>query len=53
MSNSASADRFLSQRPEYDAILIPGGGLTNDGQPTPWHCERLDRASELYTELEG
>jgi len=37
----------------YDAILIPGGGLTLEGKPSPWVIERLDRAAELYSELDG
>ncbi len=27
-----------------DAVLIPGGGLTAEGQPLPWVCTRLDAA---------
>lgn len=30
----------------YDAILIPGGGLTPTGAPTPWVTSRLERALE-------
>ena len=29
---------------EYDAILIPGGGLTEDGQLTPWSKARVETA---------
>ncbi|HEX3045227.1 MAG TPA: YdcF family protein, partial [Bacillota bacterium] len=28
----------------YDAILIPGGGITPEFQPTPWTVSRLDYA---------
>jgi hypothetical protein len=38
---------------QFDAILIPGGGITPEGQPNPWVCERLDRAAEYYQELGG
>ena len=31
----------------YDAILIPGGGLRNDGNLPPWVCNRLDKAVEI------
>ncbi len=31
--------------PEFDAILIPGGGLTGSGELTPFVCARLDRAA--------
>ena len=30
----------------YDAIVIPGGGLARDGQVPPWVAARLDRALE-------
>jgi hypothetical protein len=28
----------------FDAVLIPGGGLTPAGKPLPWVCDRLDAA---------
>jgi hypothetical protein len=28
----------------FDAVLIPGGGLTSTGEPLPWVCARLDAA---------
>lgn len=31
----------------FDAILIPGGGLSPDGSPPPWVAARLDRALEI------
>lgn len=31
----------------YDAILIPGGGLRNDGDLPPWVRNRLDKAVEI------
>jgi uncharacterized SAM-binding protein YcdF (DUF218 family) len=31
-----------------DAIVVPGGGLTDEGLPHPWVTNRLDRAAELY-----
>lgn len=31
----------------FDAILIPGGGVTAEGAPTPWVLARLERAREL------
>jgi len=31
-----------------EAIIVPGGGLTEDGLPTGWVRERLMRAMELY-----
>lgn len=34
--------------PNYDAILIPGGGLQSDGTPVAWAQNRLDRAIALY-----
>jgi hypothetical protein len=30
----------------FDAILVPGGGLTAEGRPHPWVCARLDKALE-------
>ena len=32
-----------------DAIVIPGGGLTDSGELPPWVVERLERTLELYT----
>jgi uncharacterized SAM-binding protein YcdF (DUF218 family) len=32
---------------EYDAILIPGGGVDDNGEPRPWVKARLDRAIEI------
>jgi hypothetical protein len=34
-------------RVPYDAILIPGGGLTKDGKLTKWFKRRLDKALEI------
>jgi uncharacterized SAM-binding protein YcdF (DUF218 family) len=34
----------------YDAILIPGGGVDNNGNVTPWVLNRLDKAIQLYQE---
>jgi hypothetical protein len=34
----------------YDCILIPGGGLMEDGSLPPWTCARLDLALELQSE---
>ena len=34
--------------PSFDAILIPGGGLTADGQVPPWVQARLDRAIQRH-----
>lgn len=34
----------------YDAIVIFGGGVTEDGQPTPWAKVRLDTAIQLKNE---
>jgi hypothetical protein len=28
----------------FNAVLIPGGGLTSAGEPLPWVCARLDAA---------
>jgi hypothetical protein len=36
-----------------DAILVPGGGLTSDGRPTPWVEARLDSAAEVHRALGG
>ena len=33
----------------YDAIIVPGGGLKNDGSPHEWFRARLDRALEVQT----
>ncbi len=33
----------------YDAILIPGGGLLDNGGVPPWVTARLDRALEVRT----
>jgi uncharacterized SAM-binding protein YcdF (DUF218 family) len=33
----------------YDAFLVPGGGLREDGEIPPWVRVRLDRALELRT----
>ena len=35
---------------KYEAILIPGGGVTEDGLPNLWVQNRLDRAAEVYKE---
>ena len=35
---------------KYDAILIPGGGITNLGQVPPWVAKRLDKA---FSEFSG
>lgn len=32
----------------YDAILIPGGGLTKEGRLPEWSKQRLDKALEIY-----
>ncbi|KAJ1617322.1 DUF218 domain-containing protein [Pavlovales sp. CCMP2436] len=32
----------------FDAIVVPGGGLTADGEAPPWVRARLDKALELY-----
>jgi hypothetical protein len=32
-----------------EAILVPGGGLTSDGQPTEWVKTRLDRAAQRFS----
>lgn len=32
----------------YDAILIPGGGLTSEGKLPEWTKRRLDKALEIY-----
>jgi uncharacterized SAM-binding protein YcdF (DUF218 family) len=37
--------------PEFDAILIPGGGLKSDGSLTPFVQARLDRALERSAEF--
>ena len=34
----------------YDAIIVPGGGVSADGFPPPWARVRLDRAIELSGE---
>ncbi|CAK0861070.1 unnamed protein product, partial [Prorocentrum cordatum] len=34
--------------PAADAIVVPGGGLTEEGAPAPWVRERLRRAKALY-----
>ena len=34
----------VSMQSHYDAIIIPGGGLTVSGTPAPWVTERLDAA---------
>lgn len=34
----------------YDAVVIFGGGITEDGQPTPWAKVRLDTAIQLKNE---
>lgn len=41
-SNNESG--VLVVEPTVEAILIPGGGLTDDGVPHPWSMERLDWA---------
>lgn len=33
-----------------DAILVPGGGLKEDGQPATWVMARLEVATKLYNE---
>lgn len=38
---------------KYDAILIPGGGVNESGEPTEWVKERLDLAARVYNELRG
>lgn len=35
-----------------DAIVIPGGGQTEDGKPQPFVAARLDRALELWRRLD-
>ena len=32
----------------YDAILIAGGGITEDGKPNEWGKRRLDKALEVW-----
>jgi hypothetical protein len=34
---------------DYDAILVPGGGLTPDGRPAPWVRARLDQAVRRWS----
>ncbi|MEI7990327.1 MAG: YdcF family protein [Chloroflexota bacterium] len=38
----------MSEQKRYDAIIIPGGGLTNKGNVPPWVIARLDCALNLY-----
>jgi len=38
----------MSKRKPYDAIIIPGGGLTSKGDVPPWVMARLDCALNLY-----
>merc|ERR1719160_1401826 len=35
-------------RKKIDAIVVPGGGLTPEGNVTPWVEERLRKAQEIY-----
>eukprot|EP00039_Didymoeca_costata_P014211 m.227046 g.227046 ORF g.227046 m.227046 type:complete len:69 (+) comp15970_c0_seq4:88-294(+) len=32
---------------EYDAVIVPGGGLTKDGQPNSFVEARLDSAAQF------
>ncbi len=32
----------------YDAILIPGGGINDNGEPHPWVKTRLDHAIKIH-----
>ncbi len=38
--------------PKYDSILIPGGGLLNDGSLPPWTIARLEHALFLKDECD-
>jgi uncharacterized SAM-binding protein YcdF (DUF218 family) len=38
---------WYSTMTQFDAILIPGGGLTNDGSLPPWTIARLEHAISL------
>lgn len=33
--------------PPYDAVVVPGGGLTPTGEPHPWVAARLDAAAAV------
>lgn len=46
---STWADRGGVVVDEYDAILIPGGGVREAGELPVWVQRRLDRAVELYS----
>jgi uncharacterized SAM-binding protein YcdF (DUF218 family) len=41
---------WYSTMTQFDAILIPGGGLTPDGSLPPWTIARLDHALSLKDE---
>lgn len=34
---------------EHVVVVVPGGGLTHDGNPTAWVRERLEKAAAIYT----
>jgi hypothetical protein len=40
------------ERP-LDAVLIPGGGLNEVGEPADWVIPRLDRAAQIYRHVGG
>jgi hypothetical protein len=44
---SESATAALAD--DFDAIVVPGGGLMADGEPPPWVVARLDKCLELWT----
>lgn len=44
----SSARRSRAGGNEYDAIVVPGGGITTEGGVTPWVRGRLDLAAELF-----
>ena len=39
---------MADEAPRYDAVLIPGGGVRDAGEPPPWVRRRLDRAVEVH-----
>mmetsp|Transcript_5097 Transcript_5097/g.14821 ORF Transcript_5097/g.14821 Transcript_5097/m.14821 type:complete len:286 (-) Transcript_5097:141-998(-) len=43
-----SLDDLSSSRELFDAIVVPGGGLTSDGDAPEWVRERLNAALSLY-----
>lgn len=38
-----------SEKPSYDAILIPGGGVRDKGELPPWVKSRLDHALKIHS----